>query len=579
MIQNGMKNRTIVVALFSLIFISVPLTAAEIKTEIKKGPRYFVQLKETSFSQVSSRVFVGRENTGQVEKLISQKAIASLSNLESFILSELTESELKSLQNDPKIEFIEQELIFPAPRPVEGYQITPAWSPDSLINVNAEVSDLFPEDDILSPSRPWGILMVNAQKAWRVALSGAGARVAVLDTGIDKDHPSIKKQIEKMQDFIGDDNQPYPAADLVGHGTHVAGTILASPMRGGFIGVAPKAKLLVGRVCGDEGCSTIDVANGINWAIDEKVDVINMSLGGQMSTRAEKMAIDRAEAAGVVVVAASGNDGEKIKGTISFPASFPSVLSVGAIDEKQQLAPFSQYSDQLDVVAPGVDVISSVPMGTAKVNSVNIKIGEQSLRIRSLTMEGSRDVVEGFQGQVVDCGLGEVSDFEKVDVTGKVALIARGKILFVEKVKNAVSAGAAAIVVYNNTDGLIKAQATESGQPLSVPAIFVEQISGTKLVEALKTVEQSVSISIKTTPANFDSYSGTSMASPHVAGVVALMKAANKQLTPEQVRQIVKKTATPLGPNPENQFGAGLVNAQSAVAEAIKLNTTIKKVR
>lgn len=562
------RAKLVASALTLLVFV---LSTSNLSaSSVRLGDRYFVQIKEAEFANVSSRVFIGKNQIQTVaERVISDRATTALSNLESFVLSGLSESEIQALKTDARVEFVEQEVITPAPRPIEGYRLTLPLMESFQAKIDVQ-NELAPEL-IVRPGRPWGIDAVKAAPAWAKSRMGQGAKVAVLDTGIDKAHPSIVGQIDKMQDFIGDENQPYPAADSVGHGTHVAGTILARPSAGGFVGVAPRARLLVGRVCSEEGCSNINVANAINWAITEKVDVINLSLGGMVATRAEKMAVERAEASGVVVVAASGNDGEEIKGTISFPAAFPTVLAVGAVNENSVLASFSQYSAQLDVVGPGVDVVSSVPLGMAKANTVTLNLGRESIKVRSVTMDGSRDVIAGFSGEPVDCGMGEVSDFEKVDVSGKVALISRGKILFVEKVKNAIAAGASAVVIYNNVEGLIKAQATESGEPVSVPAVIIEKSSADRLLKALSVDSGVVKISIQTLASDYDSYSGTSMAAPHVSGVVALMKASNRSLTPSQVRQIIKNTAVPLGPNLENEFGSGLVNADAAVSEAVAL--------
>src|ERR1019366_5708101 len=92
--------------------------------------------------------------------------------------------------------------------------------------------------------------------------------------------------------------------DTVGHGSHVSGTILANGADGGLVGVAPEAKLLMGKVCTEQGCSNVAIASGLDWATSEKLDVVNMSLGGALLSTAEATALQSAEAAGVMVVAA-----------------------------------------------------------------------------------------------------------------------------------------------------------------------------------------------------------------------------------------------------------------------------------
>ncbi len=159
----------------------------------------------------------------------------------------------------------------------------------------------------------------------------------------------------------------------------------------GFTGVAPQAKILMGRVCSEQGCSNVAIAQGINWGITEKVDVISMSLGGMWSTPAERDAVLKADKAGVTVVAASGNNGS---GKVSFPAALPSVIAVGAIDNTLKKADFSQYGPELAVVAPGVAVVSSVPQGTGREASVEISMDNKAAKVNASTFQGAKEIFD-----------------------------------------------------------------------------------------------------------------------------------------------------------------------------------------
>ncbi len=482
---------------------------------------------------------------GQVE--------ASLENLNTLIVNAKDESEISKLQADPSVAYVEKEVFHEAPRPVAGWLAAPAPTT--------------PVQQVPGAKTPWGILAVKAPQAWAVSKQGAGARVLVLDTGIDFNHPSLKANYEQGKDFTGDSTGS-DVTDHVGHGSHVSGTIAGVMDSSGFTGVAPKAKLLMGRVCSEQGCSNIAIASGINWGITQKVDVISMSLGGAMSTPAERDAVAKADKAGVTVVAASGNDGSN---KVSYPAALPTVIAVGAVDNTMKKADFSQFGKELAIVAPGVDVVSSVPQGTGRESSVVLSVGQKSAKVNSATFQGAREVLKGETNTLVDCGLGKPENFTGKDVKGKYALISRGEISFGDKIKNAIAAGATGAIIYNNAPGLLQGSLTSDGSTLPAAVFMIEQTVGQQLVAALN-AKTPVSANVQTVATDYASFQGTSMATPHVAGVVALIKATNKALTGSQVKAILKQTATALGPNTNNEYGAGMVNAEAAVNAAAQAN-------
>lgn len=535
---------------FSLILSVLLATSAQ------AGQRVIVIMKDQQTFKAAHMAYRSKgayslKNSGINSSLakVDGQVEASLENLNTLVVNAKDDSEISKLQADPSVAYVEKEVFHEAPRPVAGWLSTPVKGPA--------------QTQIPGPKTPWGILAVKAPQAWAVAKQGQGARVLVLDTGIDFNHPSLKANYEQGKDFTGDSTGA-DVTDHVGHGTHVSGTIAGVMDAQGFTGVAPKAKILMGRVCSEQGCSNIAIASGINWGISQKVDVISMSLGGAMSTPAERDAVAKADRAGLTVVAASGNDGTN---KVSYPAALPTVIAVGAVDNQSQKASFSQYGPELAVVAPGVDVVSSVPQGTGRESSVTLAVGQKSAKVNSATFQGAREVLTAETSVLVDCGLGKPENFAGKDVKGKYALISRGEISFGDKVKNAINAGAIGAVIYNNAPGLLQGALTADGSTLSAAVFMIEQNVGQQIVAALA-AGTAVKATVQTVATDYASFQGTSMATPHVAGVVALVKATNKKLTGSQVKAILKQTATALGPNTNNEFGSGLVNAEAAVNAA-----------
>lgn len=485
-------------------------------------------------------------NTGAPIKLLNTNAAvtAPLEQIKMLVIESSDEAAVRSLKQHPAIALVEEEIIHPAPKPLSTHG-------QAAVLGKKKAGKM---------AMPWGIKAVNAPEAWQTT-KGATARVMVLDTGLDEGHPAVSGRFEAGQNFTTFDVNDI--TDEVGHGTHVAGTILADGQNGGLVGVAPEAKLLVGKVCSPRGCSSIAIARGVNYAVQQKADVVNMSLGGMMMSEAEAQALLAAEAAGVMIVAASGNDGTN---KVGYPAAFRTALAVGAIDEQLKKADFSQFGPELAIVGPGVDVISSVPRGTGRTASVSADLGKGLKEIVATPFVGS-PLAQNTENEVVFAGLGQPADFAGVNVSGKFALISRGMIPFKDKVANAIAAGATGVIIFNNVPGLMQGTLSEDGTEVAVPVAMVEQTMG-ETAKQLLAQGQVVRFSMSIDATDFASFQGTSMATPHVAGVAALVKAANHNLTPNEVRQLLKSTATPLSPNANNELGSGLVNAREAVAQA-----------
>lgn len=204
----------------------------------------------------------------------------------------------------------------------------------------------------------WGVQMVNAPALW-AQTRGEGVKVAVLDTGVDITHPDLMGNIKVGMNFTGGSEQDY--MDRKGHGTHCAGIIAGVDNEQGVVGVAPQSELYIGKVLGDDGSGSIQgICEGIMWAVMNKVDIISMSLGctedpGSMLQQAVKYAYDN----GVVIVAAAGNEASHV----GWPAIYDEAIAVGAIDDRRNVAGFSNFGTQVDVAAPGVEILSTYPVG------------------------------------------------------------------------------------------------------------------------------------------------------------------------------------------------------------------------
>ncbi|MGL5327781.1 MAG: S8 family peptidase [Peptostreptococcaceae bacterium] len=211
---------------------------------------------------------------------------------------------------------------------------------------------------------PYGIDMVNATNAWKKGYTGKGVVIAVIDTGCDKEHPALKENIIGGRNFTTDDNSNINIYnDYQGHGTHVAGTIAGTMTPIGITGVAPNAKLLILKALDKNGSGQMKwVIDAINYAISKNVNIISMSLGGSQNSKELHDAIKKAINKNILVVCAAGNRGDNGNirtDELDYPGSYEEVIEVGAIDSNKNIAPFSNSNDYVDLVAPGVKILST----------------------------------------------------------------------------------------------------------------------------------------------------------------------------------------------------------------------------
>lgn len=251
----------------------------------------------------------------------------------------------------------------------------------------------------------WGPYVMYMDLAWDVSQGSKSIVVAIVDQGVDYTHPDLAANFgsDKGYDFVDEDEDPYPD-DLYYefHGTHVSGTVAGVLNNGVGVSGMANITLLSARCLDETGSGTYeDIIDGIRWCADQGVRVISMSLGGSSGSTTLEEAINYAyDTMGVLLVAASGNDG---MGTVSYPAAYTPCIAVGALDTTGDKAYFSNYGYALDVMAPGVGVVSTVPgsayefydgtsMATPHVSGLSALIFSVN---SSLTNKEARAIIEG----------------------------------------------------------------------------------------------------------------------------------------------------------------------------------------
>ena len=245
--------------------------------------------------------------------------------------------ELKQSQLAKDTEFIEPNYLYQVP-PGDNQTVVP------LDDANPTLRG--PNDPLYV--KQWNLHKIGAETAWDET-KGSGVTVAVIDTGISRVKDLQETKFVKGYDFV---NNRVEATDDNGHGTHVAGTIAQSTNNGyGVAGIAYEASLMPLKVLSVTGGGTVaDIAEAIRYAADNSADVINLSLGGLGESHLLQEAVDYAHQKGVVIVAAAGNANQN---SASYPARYPHVIGVAAIDSTGEKAPYSNFGAGVDISAPG----------------------------------------------------------------------------------------------------------------------------------------------------------------------------------------------------------------------------------
>lgn len=263
-----------------------------------------------------------------------------------IVTASLTDKEVDELRKNPNVETVEDD------------------GPVYALNVGPRVETLLVEGQpsILAETIPAGVAQIKAPSAWDCS-RGKGIRVAVLDTGIDGAHPDLAANYKGGVSFVPGQTP----ADGNSHGTHCAGTIAAAINGNGVVGVAPAASLYAVKVLANNGQGNWSwLIAGINWCIANKMHILSMSLGGGGAPAALEAMCNTAFNNGLLLIAAAGNNGAPVPpktSSVDFPGKYKNVVAVSAIDNANMIAGFSSRGPEVELCAPGVNVLSTIPGG------------------------------------------------------------------------------------------------------------------------------------------------------------------------------------------------------------------------
>ncbi len=257
---------------------------------------------------------------------------------------------------------------------------------------------------------------VNCETAWEKTLGDPSVTISVVDQGIQYDHPDLEGAVSDDvsnggSDFVDDDGDPYPMSASESHGTHVGGIAAGGTDNGtGHAGISNCTLLSARALSGSGGGSLSDIADAIQWSADQGADVINLSLGGGTPTDLLAEACQYAYSNGSLLVAAAGND---YGGSVSYPAAYDSVVAVSSLDESEHLSDFSNIGPEIELAAPGTNVLSSVPWdrydsysGTSMASPV--VAGVAGLTLSAWPSLSSEELRDHLTRTAVDAGLSDV---------------------------------------------------------------------------------------------------------------------------------------------------------------------------
>ncbi|TQV73790.1 S8 family serine peptidase [Aliikangiella marina] len=499
--------------------------------------RYIVQYERSKLTKVSSDNHI-HFDTQMAAQQLNERGIEikrSLPRQAAFAV-ELSDAQLNSLKLDPNIKSIEK---------------------DQLRKFTALYEDTF-GDPNTTQLTPYAIIQSQADQ---LTLQ-EGQKVCVIDSGLagsDGETGGLNNDFEWSK-ITGDDDSGTGSwnADGGPHGTHVAGTVGAADNGFGVIGMAPGVAMHIIKVFNDAGWGySSDLAHAADKCTEAGANIITMSLGGGGASSFEENAFNTFTENGGLVLAAAGNDGNDVR---SYPAGYDSVMMVGANDGDNNIASFSQFpscneaqTNCVEVTAGGVNTLSTYPSGGVTI--AGLTADETGYAASAMENVGSATAETFFMG------LGNAIDS---NANGKICVIDRGEITFHDKVKNCEDSGGNGAIIINNVSGMLNGTLGDTNTT-SIPVV------GTTL-EDRDALVAATAASISVGPGDYGLMSGTSMATPGVAGVAALVWSNFPHCTGAEIRHALKVSAEDSGaPGHDVYFGNGIVKAK-ATADYLTAN-------
>ncbi len=423
---------------------------------------------------------------------------------------------------------------------------------------------------LMAQNQPWGVAKTQSDQL--TDADGANMTVCIIDSGYERANPDLNANNASGSNNSGTGNWYQNGGS---HGTHVAGTIAGVNNSEGVVGIMPNTNVNIHivKVFNESGWGySGDLSDAVDTCVNNGAKVVNMSLGGAGSSTTEKNALQAAADAGILLIAASGNDGNT---TLSYPASYDAVMAVGALDSNNQHAEFSQYTSQVEVSAPGEAILSTVA-GDGRLGYITVgatTYGNDSVVPQTHYVQSSGNYVvsnvnSSANGVLASCTISG-SSYSCTNVNGNICLAERNdnqkgsNYPEINPAKACADAGASAVIVYSDSTrpGLQNPFLVDANADVTVPTVSVSRALGQQLMGQLGT---SASLTVNGSQ-NYAYYNGTSMATPHVTGVAALVWSNNPDCTADDVRNALKDTAIDLDvAGRDDKTGFGLVQAKAA---------------
>ncbi|SDR10566.1 S8 family serine peptidase [Natronobacterium texcoconense] len=298
----------------------------------------------------------------------------------------------------------------------------------AYVEENATVEAFYTPDDPLYGNQ-YAPQQVNCEGAWETTLGDPGVTISIIDQGIQYDHENLAGNMDDSvsnygYDFAGNSSDPYPATASEDHGTHVGGIAAGGTDNGtGHAGISDCSMLSARALDASGGGSLSDIADAIQWSADQGAEIINMSLGGGGYSSTMANACQYAYDQGSLLVAAAGND---YGGSVSYPAAYDTVMAVSSLDENENLSNFSNLGPEIELAAPGSNVLSAVNWGDYDSYSGTsmaspVAAGVAGLALSAHSGLSNEQLRSHLQNTAVDIGLSDdAQGYGRVDADGAV---------------------------------------------------------------------------------------------------------------------------------------------------------------